>query len=61
MKRKVFAAIMVAAVLSVLSSMSAFAQGWEKAENKWRYFQEDGTVAKNMWIDTDGGPFGRRQ
>lgn len=53
MKRR-FAVITAAALaLSMLSGTAAFAAEWGKVGNKWFYYLDDGSVAKNTWVTTE--------
>ena len=55
--KKGFLTVVTALALSIFSTTAVFAQGWGKTDNKWFYYLEDGSVAKNTWIDTEGGPY----
>lgn len=59
MKRRSIMIAATALAISTLFSTAAFAQGWEKTDGKWFYWQEDGTVAKSQWItdeEIEGAP-----
>ena len=60
MRRKLFAAAAAALALSMFSSTAALAAGWEKVSSQWFYYQEDGSVAKDVWIDTEDGRYWMR-
>ncbi len=30
----------------------SFAAGWGKVGSEWYYYQEDGSVARNTWVNT---------
>jgi mannosyl-glycoprotein endo-beta-N-acetylglucosaminidase len=55
MKKNVMKVAAAVLVFSAFFSTAAFAQGWQKVDDKWYYWQEDDTVAKNMWIPSEDG------
>ena len=57
MRQKYLTQVMLVLALSVLSSMAVYAAEWGKMTNKWYYYLDDGSVAKNQWIYTEGGPY----
>lgn len=57
MKKRFLTVVAAALALSIFSTTAAFAQGWGRTNNKWFYYLDDGSVAKDTWIDTEGGPY----
>ena len=57
MKQRFWAITALALALSMFFATAAFAQGWGKTGTSWFYYPEDGTVARNTWIETEGGPY----
>ena len=42
-------------ILSVATASSAYAAGWQmNAEQKWEYYDEEGKLIKNQWIEEEG-------
>ena len=57
MRKRFLTVAAAAAALSILSSTAAFAQGWGQIGSDWFYYEEDGSVAKNTWITSEGGTY----
>lgn len=52
MKKNMFKVMALSLAMATLSTTAAFAAGWGKVGSEWYYYQEDGTVARNTWINT---------
>ena len=52
MKKNMFKIMALSLAMATLSTTAAFAAGWGKVGSEWYYYQEDGTVARNTWINT---------
>ena len=52
MRKNMFKVMALSLAMATLSSTAAFAAGWGKVGSEWYYYQEDGTVARNTWINT---------
>lgn len=49
MKKKSLFLVTVS-VLSIFMSLNSFANQWVQFGQKWAYYQDDGTFAKNQWV-----------
>lgn len=52
MRKNMFKVLALSLAMATISSTAAFAAGWGKVGSDWYYYQEDGNVARNTWINT---------
>ena len=52
MKKNIFRVMALTAAFASLSTTAAFAAHWGTVGKDWFYYLDDGTVAKNMWVNT---------
>lgn len=52
MRKNMFKVMALSLAMAALSTTAAFAAGWGKVGSEWYYYQEDGNVARNTWINT---------
>ncbi len=52
MKKNIFRVMALTAVFASLSTTAAFAAHWGTVGKDWFYYLDDGTVEKNMWVNT---------
>ena len=58
MKRRFLAIMATVMAISMFSSVTVFAEEhWGQVGSQWFYYLDDGGVAKNTWIYTEGGPY----
>ena len=52
MRKNMFKVMALSLAMATLSTTAAFAAGWGKVGSEWYYYQEDGSVARNTWVNT---------